>query len=760
MRVTRGGSWPRRWRRFDPGVLSIVVPVYNVEEYLDACLTSIRFQDYPAIEVVVVDDGSPDRSMDIARRHAAEDERVRLVTRTNGGLSAARNTGIDAARGEFLAFVDSDDTVTASGYRAAVESLQSSGSDFAVLSYRRMRGDTYPRPGIWISHAHQQDRTGVSLAGFPEVQVNAMACSKVIRRSFWKSAGLRFAEDVIYEDQMFSSILYTAARSFDVLAVVGYNWRIRSDVGSISQGLRSTTNLRARIVAARHSLEVLRETGHEVAFQHRVMQLLSNDFPQFVRQIPQQDEHYMELLEIELARLIALVPTASYVSQVPAQHKVLYALLTRGEGAAALDFIARGGLRVESFETGVEPDGLTVYLPYWDKVGELVNASDFCLSERQTPATVSVVGVSSGAGRLELDVVAGIAHLDRCEVDPQIRMIGLSASDDEPLELPADVAPVAGRGRFAVSVRLEELPDGLVPTDLAAVVDIAGHERTGRLRDGRPSAPRSGATVVGDGRGGAFVLSAAPGVVRLERWHEVHLLDGIEWTPDRQVVRIHGAEPSGVHLLDRYAVPVATARRIDAVADSGGTRWDAAFDAPVLSAGASYALAVDDPASAAGPVYAPLSLPPAPAGSLAHLVPDGRGRATLSRHGCVTEVRSAEGAIELVLQVPADLGAVPLVCLWNSDRHIEAEVSGRGETELRARFVVGSWVEEHVGKRLRLRLELPDPEVVLWPSVTRAVAAGLPVEAFESPVGAWLSLAETPTPHLGLVLRSQRRPGG
>src|SRR3954463_14318729 len=91
--VHRGG--------YVPGLLSVVVPCYQVEDFLDECLVSLRFQQYREIEIIVVDDGSPDRSGAIARRHARRDLRVRVVTRENGGLSAARTTGIRHARGEF-----------------------------------------------------------------------------------------------------------------------------------------------------------------------------------------------------------------------------------------------------------------------------------------------------------------------------------------------------------------------------------------------------------------------------------------------------------------------------------------------------------------------------------------------------------------------------------------------------------------------------------------------------------------------------------
>src|SRR5512139_3799743 len=91
--------------------ISVVVPFYNVEAYLAECLDSLVDQTFDDFEVLLVDDGSPDGSRAIAERYAAADPRLRVVTRPNGGLGAARNTGIREARGRYLTFVDSDDVV-------------------------------------------------------------------------------------------------------------------------------------------------------------------------------------------------------------------------------------------------------------------------------------------------------------------------------------------------------------------------------------------------------------------------------------------------------------------------------------------------------------------------------------------------------------------------------------------------------------------------------------------------------------------------
>src|SRR4051794_27224211 len=112
--------------------LSVVVPIYNVEEFLEPCLDSLAEQTFTDLQVVMVDDGSTDRSGAIAEAYAARDPRFELVRRPNGGLSAARNTGIEAATGDYLAFVDSDDLVTKNAYELLVGTLEETGSDLAT----------------------------------------------------------------------------------------------------------------------------------------------------------------------------------------------------------------------------------------------------------------------------------------------------------------------------------------------------------------------------------------------------------------------------------------------------------------------------------------------------------------------------------------------------------------------------------------------------------------------------------------------------
>ncbi len=92
-------------------LISVIVPVYKVEDYLPRCVQSLLAQTYPNLEIYLVDDGSPDRCGILCDEFAAADSRIRVIHKENGGLSSARNAGIDVAQGEYLGFVDSDDWV-------------------------------------------------------------------------------------------------------------------------------------------------------------------------------------------------------------------------------------------------------------------------------------------------------------------------------------------------------------------------------------------------------------------------------------------------------------------------------------------------------------------------------------------------------------------------------------------------------------------------------------------------------------------------
>ena len=117
-----------------PGI-SLVVPVYNVQEYLPECLDSLLGQSFAAIEIILVDDGSTDASAEICDRYAARDGRIRVVHQQNAGVSKARNVGIRLARGKYLGFVDGDDWVDRDYCKRLYETLIDYRADISICSY-------------------------------------------------------------------------------------------------------------------------------------------------------------------------------------------------------------------------------------------------------------------------------------------------------------------------------------------------------------------------------------------------------------------------------------------------------------------------------------------------------------------------------------------------------------------------------------------------------------------------------------------------
>lgn len=122
-------------------LVSIIVPVYKVEQYLSRCVDSILQQSYSNLEIILVDDGSPDSCGMICDEYQKKDSRVQVIHKSNGGLSDARNYGIEAAQGKYLAFVDSDDWLDFDMIDILYRVLTSQDADIAECSYRNLYAD-------------------------------------------------------------------------------------------------------------------------------------------------------------------------------------------------------------------------------------------------------------------------------------------------------------------------------------------------------------------------------------------------------------------------------------------------------------------------------------------------------------------------------------------------------------------------------------------------------------------------------------------
>jgi CDP-glycerol glycerophosphotransferase len=239
--------------------ISVVVPIYNVEDYLAECLESIATQTFADLEAILVDDGSTDGSAAIAEAYVARDGRFKLLSQPNAGLGAARNTGTDAATGEYLAYVDSDDRLPPRAYERLVGAADRTGSDFAAGNVLRLTGrGTTQTAALLRAFARTRLRTHVTR--HRALLADRLAWNKLWRRSFWDAHGYRWPEGVLHEDIPVTIPAHFAARSVDVLADTVYFWRLRE--GSItSRRFEELRPLRDRFAAVEHVVAHLGEHG-------------------------------------------------------------------------------------------------------------------------------------------------------------------------------------------------------------------------------------------------------------------------------------------------------------------------------------------------------------------------------------------------------------------------------------------------------------------------------------------------------------------
>lgn len=213
--------------------ISIIIPLYRVEDYLPQCVDGVLAQDYMDFELILVDDGSPDRCGTICDAYAARDGRIKVIHKENGGLSDARNAGMALASGEYVVFLDSDDYWSDPGALGRIMTrVAKTGADILNYSYTKFLDDTGERqPYFTCTEAMPAlSEIGAQLDWLTERGLFiASACNKLIRRSLL--ADLPFRKGVYCEDIEWCARLLLKAASIDFIPEDFYQYRQRS--GSI-----------------------------------------------------------------------------------------------------------------------------------------------------------------------------------------------------------------------------------------------------------------------------------------------------------------------------------------------------------------------------------------------------------------------------------------------------------------------------------------------------------------------------------------------
>jgi CDP-glycerol glycerophosphotransferase len=291
--------------------LSIVVPVYNVEGYIEETLDSLLDQTLKDWEAIVVDDGSTDSSPQIVARYAANDHRFKIVRQDNAGLGSARNTGIQSATGKFLTFLDSDDIIPPNAYELAVKCLKRTKSDFAIGAVDRIKNGKQTTPK-WTALVHSAEHTKVTLDDFPDMMMDVVACNRVFNRKFWLETIGEFPVGVAYEDHRVMVTAAVRAKSIDVLTNTTYLWRIREDNTSISQRKQELQNLLDRIQAKDETFNVLQGEASQNAISAWITRLLDTDIPLFSAYAISSDQEYRDHAAAFAKRYVALADDSAW----------------------------------------------------------------------------------------------------------------------------------------------------------------------------------------------------------------------------------------------------------------------------------------------------------------------------------------------------------------------------------------------------------------------------------------------------------------
>lgn len=224
--------------------VSVIVPIYKVEPYLERCVESIQEQTLTEIEIILVDDGSPDRCPILCDEYAKKDPRIRVIHKQNEGLGLARDSGMDAATGEYVGFIDSDDYIAKDFFEKLYNAAAEHHADACIGAMVDVY-DTYqsvqqnPFANITLQTEEIASKLLPAMLG-EDISggdwIGCSACRGIYSREVIQKNNVRFPSERVYisEDAIFNLLFYKAARSVHVIPEAGYYYCHRTSGGSLT----------------------------------------------------------------------------------------------------------------------------------------------------------------------------------------------------------------------------------------------------------------------------------------------------------------------------------------------------------------------------------------------------------------------------------------------------------------------------------------------------------------------------------------------
>ncbi|KMK51136.1 hypothetical protein RO21_07990 [[Actinobacillus] muris] len=229
-------------------LISVIVPIYNVEKYLQKCIESIIEQSYTNLEIILVNDGSKDSSPQICDKYAKKDSRIKVIHKENGGLSDARNKGLEVATGDFISFIDSDDFIEKDLYNNFQQILSTYPKlDIYIFNLNKQTKSSWIKCHSVLQSHYTENKTQVLSYIFDLNGVDSYAWNKIFRRSLFQEYNLFFPKGKLYEDVFTIPRIISKSRKIFIDNKVGYNYVFNhSGIMRADFSLRQLDNIQQR----------------------------------------------------------------------------------------------------------------------------------------------------------------------------------------------------------------------------------------------------------------------------------------------------------------------------------------------------------------------------------------------------------------------------------------------------------------------------------------------------------------------------------
>lgn len=327
--------------------VSIVIPIYNVEKYLDVAIKSAIAQTHRNVQIILVDDGSTDGSRAIAQTFEERYPNVRLITQKNAGLSAARNTGVDSIEStDYILFLDSDDVLpvkAVENYLRAIGNLNlvvGKPSRLKGLALHKRHRDLFKKPIV-----------KTTLLADNQFLSDVTAWNKLIKFDFWKRGNYQFPVGFLYEDMALMTRIYAESEGFAVVSKTSYFWRMRVGGGSsITQERWNMKNLQHRLKAILDTLSILNEKFPHNAqnaklWDYYTWSTARYDINFYLPWVEHCSLAYFAELQAAGFKLFGDADSAFW-KKVPDRYRPALQALVKGEREALIAAIRKSGLNV------------------------------------------------------------------------------------------------------------------------------------------------------------------------------------------------------------------------------------------------------------------------------------------------------------------------------------------------------------------------------------------------------------------------------